>query len=96
MTLANMCTVHGCSNKFIHELFSLLHGFILPTHNCLSNSMYNAKTLCQRVGLEYNKIRAYISRFLGVFCTKVNMLGTLTTQNVEVQGINKWEKLKCP
>jgi hypothetical protein len=28
--------------------------------------------------------------FMGVFCTKVNMLGTLIAQNVEVQGTNKW------
>jgi hypothetical protein len=96
MTLVNMCIVHGCSNKFVHELFSLLHNFILPIHNCLSNSMYGAKTLCQRVGLEYKKFHACISRFSGVFCTKVNMMGTLTTQNVEVQGTNKWAKPKCP
>jgi hypothetical protein len=28
MTIVNMCTIHGCSNKFVDELFSLLHKFI--------------------------------------------------------------------
>ncbi len=50
MTIVNMCTIHGCLNKFIDELFSLLHRFILPIGNCLSNSMYGAKSLCQRIG----------------------------------------------
>ncbi len=62
MTLVNMCIIHGCSNMFVNALFSLLHKFILPVDNCLSNSMYGVKTLCQRIGLEYNKIHACISR----------------------------------
>jgi hypothetical protein len=60
MTLVHMCTIHGCSNKFVDELFSLLHKFILLEDNCLSNNMYGAKSLCQRVSLDYNKIHACI------------------------------------
>jgi hypothetical protein len=33
--LLNFCTVHGVSNCFIDELFSILHGHILPDGNSL-------------------------------------------------------------
>ncbi len=36
MTLVNICIVHGCSNKFVDELFSL-HG----------SSCYLKKIVCQ-------------------------------------------------
>jgi len=89
-----MCVVHGCSNKFVDELFSLLRKFILPIDNCIFSNMYGAKILCQRVGA-WNTTKS-MSIFLNVCCTKVNMLGTVFTQNVEVQGTNKWAKPKCP
>jgi hypothetical protein len=58
LTLMNMCTTHGCSNKFVDELFSMLHKFLLPKDNCLSSNMYGAKTLTQHIGLKYNQIHA--------------------------------------
>ncbi len=56
MTLMNMCIVHNCSNKFVNELFSLLHNFLLPIDNTLFSNMYYAKTLTQHIGLKYKKI----------------------------------------
>jgi hypothetical protein len=59
LTLMNMWTIHGCFNKFVDELFSILHNFLLPMDNYLSSSMHGAKTLTQHIGLKYNKIHAF-------------------------------------
>jgi hypothetical protein len=40
MLLMNMCQVHGVSNKFVDELFALLHLHLLPRDNCFPSSMY--------------------------------------------------------
>jgi hypothetical protein len=53
MTPMNMCIVHNCSNKFVNELFSLLHNFLLPMDNILFSNMYFVKTLTQHIGLKY-------------------------------------------
>jgi hypothetical protein len=60
LTLMNMCMIHECSNKFVDELFSILHNFLLHVDNCLSNNMYGAKTLTQHIGLKYKQIHACI------------------------------------
>jgi hypothetical protein len=31
----NLCTIHGVSYNFIHELFAILHDHLLPEDNCL-------------------------------------------------------------
>jgi hypothetical protein len=45
LTMMNMCIVHNCSNKFVNELFFLLHNFLLPTNNTSFANMYSTKTL---------------------------------------------------
>ncbi len=58
----NMCMIHGCCNKFVDELFSILHKFLLHVDNCLFSSMYGAKTSTQHIGLKYKQIHACISK----------------------------------
>ncbi len=55
---SKLATIHGCPNKFVDELFSILHNFLLPTDNCLSSNMHGAKTLTLYIGLKYNQIHA--------------------------------------
>jgi hypothetical protein len=38
--LLNLCSVHGVSNCFVDELFTILHGHILPEGNCLPRNHY--------------------------------------------------------
>jgi hypothetical protein len=52
LILMNICTTHGCSNKFLDELLSFLHKFILPIDNCLPPKMYHAKSLIRKLGME--------------------------------------------
>jgi hypothetical protein len=54
----NMCIVHNCSNKFVDELFSFLHYFLLLAYNTLFVNMYSAKTLTQHIGLNYKQMHA--------------------------------------
>ncbi len=54
--LVNLCTMHGVTNKFANELFALLHQHLLPKPNCLVGSYYVAKTLTQKLGLNYKVI----------------------------------------
>jgi hypothetical protein len=56
LILMNMCTTHGCSNKLLDELLSLLHKFILLVDNYLPPTMYHAKSLTQKLGMECNII----------------------------------------
>jgi hypothetical protein len=56
--LLNLCTIHGVSNCFVDELFSILHGHILPEGNSLPRNHYAAKTLTRKLGLAYNTIHA--------------------------------------
>jgi hypothetical protein len=58
LILMNICTTHGCFNKFLDELLSLLHKFIRPINNCLPPTMYHAKSLTQKLGMECNIIHA--------------------------------------
>jgi hypothetical protein len=56
--LLNLCTIHGVSNCFVDELFSILHGHILPEINSLPKNYYAAKTMTKKLGLGYNTIHA--------------------------------------
>jgi hypothetical protein len=54
----NICTIHGVSNKYVDELLSLLHKYLLPKGNCLPTNMYHAKALTHKVGPNYKVIDA--------------------------------------
>jgi hypothetical protein len=54
----NLCMVHGISNSFAEELFTILNAHILPEKNCLSKNHYVAKSLTKKLGLAYNTIHA--------------------------------------
>jgi hypothetical protein len=56
--LLNLCPVHGVDNYFVDELFSILHGHILPDGNSLPQNHYAAKALTWQLGLAYNTIHA--------------------------------------
>jgi hypothetical protein len=58
LILMNICTTHGCSNKILDELLSLLHKFILLVDNCLPPTMYHAKSFIRKLGMECNIIHA--------------------------------------
>jgi hypothetical protein len=58
LILLNICTTHGCSNKFLDELLSLLHKFIPHVDNCLPPTMYHAKSLTRKLGMDCNIIHA--------------------------------------
>jgi hypothetical protein len=58
LVLMNICTTHGCSNKFLDQLLSLLHKFIIPVDNYLPPTMYHAKSLIRKLGMECNIIHA--------------------------------------
>jgi hypothetical protein len=53
LMVMNMCIVHNYLNKFVDELFSFLHNFLLLVDNILFVNMYSAKTLTQFIGLKY-------------------------------------------
>jgi hypothetical protein len=61
LLLMNVCTVHGVSNKFMDELLALLHKHLLPKDNLLPPSMYAAKSLTRKVGLDYKHIHACVN-----------------------------------
>ena len=54
----NLCMVHGVSNNFADELFTILHCHLLPKENSFSRNHYAAKTLIAKLGLSYNTIHA--------------------------------------
>jgi hypothetical protein len=56
--LLNLCTMHGVSNCFVDELFTILHGHIPPEGNFLPRNHYAVKTLMQKLGWAYNTIHA--------------------------------------
>jgi hypothetical protein len=57
--LMNLCTVHGMSNNFTDELFTILHRHLLPEGNILPKNHYAAKSLTSTLDLLYNSIHAY-------------------------------------
>jgi hypothetical protein len=60
--LLNLCTVHGVSNCFVDELFSILHAHLLLDGNSLPKNHYAARTLTKKLGLAYTSIHACESR----------------------------------
>jgi hypothetical protein len=56
--LMNLCTVHGVSNSFADEMFTILHAHVLPQDNCLPRNHHAAKSLTKKLGLVYNTIHA--------------------------------------
>jgi hypothetical protein len=57
--LMNVCSIHGVSNNFTQELFTILHGHLFPEDNCLSKNYYIARSLTSKLGLSYRTIHAY-------------------------------------
>jgi hypothetical protein len=56
--LMNLCTVHGVSNNFADELFTILHRHLLLEENILPGNHYAAKSLTSKLGLTYTSIHA--------------------------------------
>jgi hypothetical protein len=56
--LMNLCTIHGVSNNFADELFTILHRHLLPEDNILPRNHYVAKSLTSKLGLTYTSIHA--------------------------------------
>ena len=54
----NLCTVHGVSNNFTDELFTILHCHLMPIGNNFPRNHYATKTLTAKLGLSYNTIHA--------------------------------------
>jgi hypothetical protein len=58
LLLMNVCTIHGVSNKFMDELLTFFHKYLLPKNNLLPLNMYTTKSLVRKVGLDYKHIHA--------------------------------------
>ena len=56
--LMNLCTVHGVTNGFIDEMFTILNAHLLPKENALPRNYYAARSLTTKLGLSYNNIHA--------------------------------------
>jgi hypothetical protein len=56
--LLNLCTVHGVSNCFVDELFSILQAHLLADVNSLPKNHYSTRTLTKKLGLVYRSIHA--------------------------------------
>ena len=56
--LMNLCTIHGVTNGFADELFTILNSHLLPTKNVLPKNYYIAWSLTTKLGLLYNSIHA--------------------------------------
>jgi hypothetical protein len=56
--LMNLYIVHGVSNNFADELFTILHRHLLPERNRLPKNQYAAKSLTSKLGLTYTSIHA--------------------------------------
>jgi hypothetical protein len=56
--LMNLCTIHGVTNGFADELFTILNSHLLPTENVLPKNYYAARPLTAKLGLSYNSIHA--------------------------------------
>ncbi len=54
----NLVTTYGVTNVFVHELFTLLRVDLFPKDNNLPKSLYHAKKVMKRLGLNYNNIHA--------------------------------------
>ncbi len=56
--IMTLCTVHGVSNKFADQLFTLFREHLLPSENMLPKNLHAAKVLIQKLGLNYKTIHA--------------------------------------
>jgi hypothetical protein len=54
--LMNLCTIHGVTNGFADEMFTILNGHLLPPENVLPKNYYHARSLTAKLGLSYNSI----------------------------------------
>ena len=56
--IMTLCTIHGVSNKFADQLFTLFRKHLLPSENQLPRNYHAAKALIRKLGLNYNTIHA--------------------------------------
>ena len=56
--IMTLCTIHGVSNKFADQLFTLFREHLLPSENLLPKNYHAAKALIQKLGLNYHTIHA--------------------------------------
>jgi hypothetical protein len=56
--LMNLCTVHGVTNGFADEMFTILNAHMLPKENVLPKNYYAVRSLAGKLGLSYNSIHA--------------------------------------
>ena len=56
--IMTLCTIHGVSNKFADQLFTLFRKHLLPNENELAKNYHAAKASIQKLGLNYNTIHA--------------------------------------
>ena len=56
--IMTFCTIHGVSNKYADQLFTLFRKHLLPSENMLPKNLYVAKVLIQKLRLNYNTIYA--------------------------------------
>ena len=56
--IMTLCTIHGVSNKFADQLFTLFRNHLLPSEKQLPKNYYAAKALIRKLGLNYNPIHA--------------------------------------
>jgi hypothetical protein len=54
--IMTLCMIHGVSNKFADQLFTLLCKHLLPSENQLLRNYHAAKSLIQKLRLNYNTI----------------------------------------
>ena len=56
--IMTLCTIHGVSNKFADQFFTLFREHLPPSENQLPKNYYAAKALIWKLGLNYNTIHA--------------------------------------
>jgi hypothetical protein len=47
--IMTLCTVHGVSNKFVDQLFTLFREHVLPSENMLPKNLHAAKGLIRKL-----------------------------------------------
>ena len=56
--IRTLCTIHGVSNKFAAQFFTIFCEHVLPSENQMPKNYHATKTLIQQLGLNYNLIHA--------------------------------------
>ena len=56
--LMNLCIVHGMTNGFVDELFTILNSHLLPIEIVLPKNYYAAESFTAKLRLSYNSIHA--------------------------------------